>query len=220
LIEIARDEIHLWGATLDIAEEAERQLAENLSADERERAERFTDLRAKRQFVVGRGTLRELLSRYTGVEPELLRFAFEGAGKPVLAESRNVEFNLSHSGGIVVYAVTPARAVGVDVEHIREIPKAVQLAKRFFSESEHARVAGAASDAKDREFLSLWVTREARAKAVGTTVFRGLESRRDGPRIASDCTVRLVDWSTEYVAAVAAVGEDWRIVSRGPVTGR
>jgi hypothetical protein len=65
------------------------------------------------------------------------------------------------------------------------------------------------------------VRREAYAKARGTSIWRALESRRQNDATAATedglYTVRLVDYSDRYVAAVAAPGSDWRVVPRGGI---
>jgi hypothetical protein len=62
-LELAADEIHIWRAYLELAEERIllRQLEETLSADEMTRANRFFFQRDRSHFVATRGILRELL---------------------------------------------------------------------------------------------------------------------------------------------------------------
>ena len=221
LIEIAGDEVHLWETPLSIWELELAHIGDVLSPDEREYAAAFHNERARRQFVISRGMLRQLLSRYLDRPTADIRFGTEGDGKPVLAGERGVEFNLSHSGEIVVYAVAVSRPVGIDVEHLRSVPRAVELAHRFLSPEESEAIASAPQERRDREFLSSWVRREAYAKARGTSIWRALESRRQNDATAATedglYTVRLVDYSDRYVAAVAAPGSDWRVVPRGGI---
>jgi len=220
-IEIAADEVHLWETPLSIWELELAHIGDVLSPEEREYAAAFQNERARRQYVISRGMLRQLLSRYLGKPTTDIRFETEGDGKPVLAGTRGVEFNLSHSGEIVVYAVAASRPVGIDVEHLRPMPRAVQLAQRFLSPEESDTIAAAPPEQRDREFLSAWVKLEAYAKAHGMSIWRALESRRqnDAGSAKEDggYTVRLIDYSERYVAAVAASGSDWRVVPRGGI---
>jgi 4'-phosphopantetheinyl transferase len=225
--DIARDEVHLWDTPLSVDDNELIRIENQLPADERTYADEFRHAGARRQYVISRGKLRELLWSYVGEPAAELRLETEGDGKPVLAKPRKFEFNLSHSGDLVLYAVASSRAVGVDVECVRPIPRAVELARRFLSKEEHDIVAAAPAGDRDREFLSMWVKRESYAKALGTSVWRALGSR--GPsgtalsegdadstaRRASTPTVQLFDYSVRYVAAVAASGSDWRVVRRG-----
>ena len=217
MIEIAGDEVHLWETPLSIWELEFSLISDVLSADERKRAAAFLNERARRQFVISRGMLRRLLSRYTDRPTGEIEFAAEGDGKPVIAGERKIEFNLSHSGEIVVYAVA-SRPVGVDIEHFRPVPRAAELARRYLSPAEIETVTSAPQDLRDREFLSAWVRREAYAKARGMSIWRALERPDEiSPHTDDDYTVRLVDYSMKYVAALAARGSDWRVVMRGGI---
>ena len=219
-IEIGADEVHLWETPLSIWELELAHIQDLLSPEEREYAGDSTT-RARRQYVISRGMLRQLLSRYLGQPTADLRFETEGDGKPVLAGKRGVEFNLSHSGEIVVYAVAASRPVGVDIEHLRPVPRALELARRFLSPEESDAIAAAPPEQRDREFLSSWVKREAYAKARGTSIWRALESRHqndaDEATEEGAYTVRLIDYSDRYVAAVAAPGSDWHVVPHGGI---
>ena len=225
--EIAPDEVHLWDTPLAVDEHEVERNDELLSSDEQRYAARFTDIRARNQFIVSRGKLRELLSSYAGEPPRELRFGMTAEGKPFLASARDLEFNLTHSAGLVLYGVARSRPVGVDVERVREMPRAIELARRFMSGEEHERVASALADTRDREFLSLWVRREGSGKAYGVGVWKVLENgQRKGEarianplfaRITSDYACKVIDYSYEYVAAVAALGDDWRLVRCGSV---
>jgi 4'-phosphopantetheinyl transferase len=225
--DIAPHEVHLWDTSLAVDEDEVERNRQLLSSDERRYAARFTDVRAGNQFIVSRAKLRELLSLYADKPAQDLRFGMTPEGKPFLASAREFEFNLTHSGGLVLYGVARSRPVGVDVERLREIPRAIELAKRFMSGDEHERVASAIAHTRDREFLSLWVRREGSGKAYGVGVWKVLENgqRKDIPKVAnplfariiSDYTCRIIDYSGDYVAAVAALGNDWKLVRRGSV---
>jgi 4'-phosphopantetheinyl transferase len=78
-----------------------------------------------------------------------------------------VEFNLSHSGILALYAFTSGRAVGVDVELIRKVPDADDLAERFFSPTETALLRALPPDRRSLAFLACWTRKEAFIKALG-----------------------------------------------------
>lgn len=89
---------------------------------------------------------RQVLATYLETTPEALEFEAGERGKPRLRDAGDVEFNLSHSGELVVVAVTRGRAIGVDVERI---------------DPEHDRTAA---------FYEEWVRREATLKCLGVGV--------------------------------------------------
>lgn len=227
-IEIAPNEVHLWDTSLVVNEDDLETNELLLSADEKRYASRFSDIRSKNQFIISRGKLRELLAGYAGLPPQDLRFGMTREGKPFLASARDFEFNLTHSADLVLYGVALLRPVGVDVERVRKMERAIELAKRFMSADEHEKIASCAPETRDRDFLSLWVRREGSGKAFGVGVWKVLENgQRAGEprvpnplfaRITSDYRCNVIDYSDDYVAAVAALGDNWTLVRKGPVT--
>lgn len=93
-----------------------------------------------RLFVIGRGLLRSILSRYLSLTPQHLRFRYGPNGKPALRNDRptRLHFNLAHSGDWAVYAVTQANELGVDVERVCQLTEAQLIARRCFSVEEYA----------------------------------------------------------------------------------
>lgn len=94
--------------------------------------------------------LRPVLATYLGEDPERIRLARGKHGKPRLAEvSPRLEFNLSHSGDLVLVAVSGEFEVGVDVERVR--PK------------------------RGEGFYRRWARHEARVKCLGLGLLRARE---------------------------------------------
>src|SRR5205085_940988 len=100
------------------------------------RASRFKVPAPRQQFVISRAFLRLALSRYLHIEPRDVRFRTLVHGKPELAADETIRFNLSHTDGAAALAVTHDRAVGIDVERVREDVEAIDIAARFFSTRE------------------------------------------------------------------------------------
>jgi 4'-phosphopantetheinyl transferase len=159
--------VDVWRAGLAAAGEHERAL---LSTDERARADRFARAQDGARWAAARGILRALLARCTGTDPRELRFAEGPHGKPALADSARVRFNLSHSGDVALYAVTLDREVGIDVELPRRTVDAVAIARRVLGAAEAARLAALDPPAREREFLRAWVRWEAVLKCRGTGI--------------------------------------------------
>jgi 4'-phosphopantetheinyl transferase len=83
-------------------------------------------------------------------------------GKPQALDGPH--FNLSHTEGLALIAISRAREVGVDVERVRPVPRAVAIARRVFSQDQAELVAGAGEGERDLVFHRLWVEHEARLK--------------------------------------------------------
>lgn len=156
----AAGECHVWTVRFD-----DPPAFDGLSADEYERAARFTIDRPRRQFVAARGALRLILGRYLGVESAAVPLAVSPAGKPELAGGE-FHFNVTHSGGIGLIAVARVR-VGVDVEEVREVPNATGLVGRFFAAEEREAFDQLAAADRPAGFLRGWTCKEAILKAVG-----------------------------------------------------
>jgi 4'-phosphopantetheinyl transferase len=150
-------------ARLDAAAGEVRALEACLSASERRRAERFFFERHRRRFIVARARLRELLGARLGVAPAAVELACGANGKPRLA-SADLHFNVSHCGDVALVAFSKATPIGVDIEALRPIAGADEIAALFFSPSE--RLACALLD-KPLGFLRCWTRREALAKGLG-----------------------------------------------------
>ena len=142
-----------------------------LTPEERERAGRFRLARVRDQFVAARGRLRALLGHYLRLQPQEVPVLYADGGKPHLPAGMPLQFNLSHTEGLAVYAVGRSR-VGVDVERCREIGDADSLVTRFFSRRECAQYHVLAAEARQAAFLRAWTRKEAVLKAIG----RGVQS--------------------------------------------
>ena len=172
------ERIDLWTVPLAAAPERTDALSEFLSADERARAARFKFDRDRRRYVVGRGTLREILAFYLGTHPGEIGFAYGEHGKPMLADraaSRDIEFNASGSQELAVCAVTVGRQVGVDIEFSgRPVDEA--LIRVCLSAAERRAYAMLSSEEKPAAFYRLWTLKEAYLKATGDGLSRKMSA--------------------------------------------
>ncbi len=175
--ELLRGEVHVWEGALDLSSELLERLAATLSPSEHDRANRFREAEHRRRFVAGRAMQRDVLARYAGVAPELLAFAAGPAGKPSLEHHPgDVRFNASNAGGLAVVAVTAGLEVGIDIEPLRPIPDALEIARRFFSPAEIEALTATPVRERDAAFLTAWTRKEAYIKALGGGLGVGLHS--------------------------------------------
>lgn len=165
------NQVDLWCAFLDEgdAPDLEQLYRSVLSPDEARRAARFHFEKDRRQFLLTRALVRDVLSRYVGAAPSALVFARNEYGKPALAHPAGcpVAFSLSHTQGLSVCAVASAQMIGVDVERLDRANCHPDIAKRFFAPAESAYLEGLAGDERRLEFLRLWTLKEAFVKARG-----------------------------------------------------
>jgi 4'-phosphopantetheinyl transferase len=112
----------------------------------------------------GRKTL-ELLAALTATPPGALRLRRGPYGKPAL-EPDGPWFNWSHSGCATVVAVSSEVEVGVDVEHVRPVPRVLALAERHLPADAPA-LAALIPELRAEQFLAAWCRHEARLKCLG-----------------------------------------------------
>ncbi|MEO8578403.1 MAG: 4'-phosphopantetheinyl transferase superfamily protein [Gemmatimonadales bacterium] len=222
-IELAPDVVDVWMAPLDVGEKKMDDFLQRLSPSEQKRVGALLEDKAVHQFVVSRAMQRQLLANYVGGLPSDISFGVVAMGKPTLSKPNEIglKFNTTHSGNLVIIAVTKDRDVGVDTEKIRPVPRALRVAKRFYSDHEYQMLAALPQAELDLAFLSIWVRREGTAKARGDSVWRGLASWKNGAleESAREWTVERIDLGPEFVGVVVARGHDWRIVMRGKPEG-
>lgn len=160
----------MWLAKLEEGGAAVRALYELLSADERQRAERFHFPKDRGHYVTARGALRRILGGYLGAAPESLRFTYNAYGKPSLEGAGGedaLRFNLSHSNGVALYAFARGREVGVDIEHVRQDVAELATSESFFSPAEVSLLGGLPARLQAAAFFNCWTRKEAYVKAVG-----------------------------------------------------
>jgi 4'-phosphopantetheinyl transferase len=187
-----------------------------LCGEERARAERMLNERARQLWMRSRGLLRALLGGYLQQDPRTLRLATGAHGKPALLESwpaatatadlaapsaAPLSFNLSHSGHLALYAFTTAGPIGVDVEVARRPIDAVGIARRAFGAAEAERLAGLEPKAREQEFLRAWVRREAELKCMGTGI-----GGAEAPAGGRAAWIAELEMGPRAAAAVAAGG--------------
>ena len=176
-VRLSAGEVHVWRASLEPDASTVERLRATLAEDERGRARRFHFERDRLRFVTGRGVLRELLGRYLGRPPALIRFAYNEYGKPSLSEEvGGLRFNSSHSHGVALYAFTLGNEVGVDVELLREDFASVEIAERFFSRAEVSALGSLPAHLRTEGFFNCWTRKEAYIKALGEGLSHPLDS--------------------------------------------
>jgi len=135
-----------------------------------------------------------------------------------------LRFNLAHSHELAVYAFTRGCEVGIDLEHVRPLTDAEEIAGRFFSTRENAEFRSLPESFKLEAFYNCWTRKEAYLKATGDGLGRALDTFDvslcpEAPvallRVKGDQS-EISRWSlwtlapgSEYVAALAAERDDW-----------
>ncbi len=226
---IANDEVHVWCARIGVTSLRISALADLLSADERQKAERFR-LRADcHRHIIGRALARLTIGRLLDHRAESLRFRYTDFGKPYLADKMNergVQFNISHSGDVVLVALTTNRRIGVDVERIRDDLNVERIAGRFFSARECSQLAALPDNLRRTAFFRCWSRKEAFIKARGEGLSLPLDSfdvslgpterpailaTRPDPTEADRWVLHSLEVGHGHQAALAVEGTGWQL---------
>jgi 4'-phosphopantetheinyl transferase len=178
--QIVEREVHVWPVINRGTDWTASGLGSFLSPDEADRADafRFEDLR--RSFRLTRGALRLLIGRYLGISPEQVPLRQGSHGKPGLARQKgagaDLEFNVSHSGTMALFAFTFGCEIGVDVERIGPLEDMARVARHFFSLEETEDLFALTPGERERAFYLCWTRKEAYVKAVGNGLSIPLDS--------------------------------------------
>ena len=121
----------------------------HLSEEERQSLEKYKAIEVKKEKIVSL----YFRNKYIGETYE------NEFGKPL---SKNVFFNISHSKGVVVLAISESHNIGVDVEVIRN--KDEDLVKYISNEKELAFIKN------EFDFFSMWTNKESLVKCLGTGI--------------------------------------------------
>ncbi|HKG01307.1 MAG TPA: 4'-phosphopantetheinyl transferase superfamily protein, partial [Xanthobacteraceae bacterium] len=167
---ICDDEVHVWLTRIGWPSEYIHALTELVSPEERQKADRFHFQIDRERHVIGRALVRILLGHLLDRRPDSLHFHHNDFGKPGLlggANERRLQFNVSHSGDLILIALAANRAIGVDVEHVRGDLEVDGIAARFFSAREQADLAMLDEGPRRDAFFRCWTRKEAFIKARG-----------------------------------------------------
>lgn len=209
------DAIACWRVDLEQADDRVAALAEVLADDEQERANRFVFARDRRRFVVTRACLRVVLGAAEGRPPASIRFAYGERGKPSLAGDatlRPLHFSVSHTQEVAVIALSRHAALGVDVEALRPLPDAADIACRYFTAAEADTIATAPAAERLLTFFLCWTRKEAVAKVQGDGLALALDRYRVSCRPGEPARVLEIDGS-------AANAAEWSVYHLSPAPG-
>ena len=153
-----------------------------MSEDKQHRVERFRFLDDKKRTVAGEMLARKAIAEWCSVTPESITFGIKEHGKPY-AKDLAVEFNISHSGDMVVCAVD-YNPIGIDIEQIRPID--LSVAKRICTDKELLYLFGHTPTVQDftyatdseilNRFFVFWTAKEACGKCIGNGIlYNGAE---------------------------------------------
>ncbi len=148
-------------------------LLNTISAERKQRIMKYLKVQDRKRCLGAGLLLNKVLPRY-GVLPANVRIRADG--KP---ELDGVFFNLSHSGNIVICAVSE-KEIGCDIEKVEKTPEGVS--ERFFCPSETAYIQAGIGSERDNRFFRIWTMKESYIKMTG-----------EGMNLSFECFEFLID---------------------------
>jgi 4'-phosphopantetheinyl transferase len=173
--------------------------------------------------------LRLIVAQCIGISAERLRFEYNQFGKPYLADASPklpLQFNVSHSGRLVLIALAMGRAVGIDVEQTQDGFETETIASLYFSAHEQLVLQSLPAHLSRDAFFACWTRKEAYIKAVGNGLSlplnqfdvcivpgkaAGLLSTRPNPAEARRWSMRALNVQINYNAALVVESGDWHL---------
>lgn len=159
---LSKNEVYVFSFSLDQFDSLIRpHYAAVLTDNELEKAMRFRYIKDQQRSIAGRYICRMVLAQLLNTPPVQIAFDYSFYKKPVI---EGIEFNISHSGDYVLFAVSPV-PVGIDVEFISAdfsyqhiLPGHFTLEERTFITTEDTTAL--------LNFYTLWTRKEAILKAT------------------------------------------------------
>jgi 4'-phosphopantetheinyl transferase len=169
-----------------------------LNASELGRQARFHFAKDRLRYLVTRTLVRTVLSRYASIAAKDLLFEENAYGRPSIVlpdASQSLSFNVSHTDGLIVLAVSRCGDVGVDVENMVTRDAALEIAPRFFAPTEAQALASLDAEEQRERFFEYWTFKESYIKARGMGLALPLDQfafdypSRDTVRLVTDRSI-------------------------------
>lgn len=146
----------------NISETSEKEIKlwfDAMSSERKSEVMRLVNENKRASKIAADYLCRQAISEFCNVSAESIKFLKNEFGKPY-AENLPVHFSISHSGDIVVCAVSD-KETGIDIEKIRPINN--KVAEKFATEKELEYISSS-----ENGFFEIWTLKEAYFKCIGT----------------------------------------------------
>ena len=170
-----------------------------LNADERAQQQRFIPAAKQHEYLVTRVMVRTVLGTMLGLAPASLTFSVNQWGRPTLSPgdaASPLNFNVSHTDGLIVCLVSSAYEVGVDTELFARAANLLALAPRVFAPRELSELAALPIAEQAQRAVVLWTLKESYIKARGMGLalpLDGFSFRFEGEQVRLEVKPALKD---------------------------
>jgi 4'-phosphopantetheinyl transferase len=168
---LGKGEIHIWSSRLDQPGEVIEDCRRVLTIPDLERIERYKTAQLRNRHTVARGLLISLIALYTKKNPRQVRLQSNEFQRPVLVDdlgATELQFSLSHSNHMGLYAFTRGALIGVDLEENMPMADWHGVKSLCLSDYEKGWFSQFPPERQFESFLQIWTIKEAYLKAIGT----------------------------------------------------
>ncbi len=154
-----------------------RALLHCLSPQENQRAQRKKIPAKQFEYILGQAALRCLLAHNLAIPHAEVSYLRGPKGKPALDPTHHhqqLHFNISHSTGVILVALSTAGEIGIDVEGINTHTSIDLVSRRAFSEREISELQNQPEARRRDRFFQLWTCKEAVVKCTGDGIHSGM----------------------------------------------
>ena len=176
---LKNDDLEVLAFKLDVEPGLVHEIGACLTEDERRRVEALAWERDRRRFIAARGWLRHLLASRLEILPSDVELDYGLHGKPRLSlrmPVRELRFGVSRSEDLAVIALSNTCEVGVDIEAVRPMAEADDIAALCFYSSEYESYRTLSPEDQVEGFFRRWTRLEAISKALGCGLGHSLPS--------------------------------------------
>lgn len=164
--------IYLAKINPSLSQQKFNTLLQLISEENREKCLRFKFKEDALRTMYGELMVRHVLHKHFSLKNEDIKIVRSDNGKPYI-KGCPIHFNISHAGEFVVCAFSEQK-VGIDIEKIKDID--LDIAKRFFCQSEYEDLLAQNPTNQLNYFYSLWTLKESYLKWLGSGMSIPLDS--------------------------------------------
>ncbi|WP_234119117.1 4'-phosphopantetheinyl transferase family protein [Clostridium hydrogenum] len=150
---------------LDISEENLNKLKLTFDLEKKCKIEKFINKKDKIRTLIWKILIRTIIIQELNISNNHISFKKNQYGKPYMEYYPKFNFNISHSGNIVLCGIDN-KPIGIDVEEVKHIEYR-DIAKSFFTEMEFDYINRNNSNIRLSKFYEIWTLKESYIKCCG-----------------------------------------------------
>lgn len=171
-IKLMQEEVHIWCIRWKEVIPVFEYYQLMLDQKEKEKMEEYYFYEDRMRYVAGKVITKLVLIQY--LEEEEISFLSHKFGKPYyksISGKQDIEFNISHSGEMILVAFSRDAKIGVDIQEIIDCSEYLEIARSFFEPEEVKNI----EESNSKElFFQYWSAKEAYLKAIGVGLLKGM----------------------------------------------